>query len=140
MHRSRPTSCLRECYLRKANGHALGLLGRLHPAAVAQGRLGALIEIQALRALALSAPGDQAGPVAALTLGLQVGGRLEECGGLARQFGDQWKVASTATLQRPTSRRRSHAAADLASFGTARLARSPASDRPAFTEPRTQPA
>jgi protein-S-isoprenylcysteine O-methyltransferase Ste14 len=71
---------------------------------VAQGRLGALIEIQALRALALSASGDQAGAVAALTLGLQVGVQLEERG-LARQFGDQWK-AYASTVPRLIGRRR----------------------------------
>jgi LuxR family maltose regulon positive regulatory protein len=46
--------------------HALGLLGRLHAAARAQGRLGSLIEIQALRALALAGGGDEAAAVAVL--------------------------------------------------------------------------
>jgi LuxR family transcriptional regulator, maltose regulon positive regulatory protein len=45
---------------------ALGLLERLHALAAAQGRTGSLIEIQALRALARSASGDQAGALAAL--------------------------------------------------------------------------
>jgi len=45
---------------------ALGLLGRLHAAARAQGRLGSLIEIQALRALALAGGGDEAAAVAVL--------------------------------------------------------------------------
>jgi ATP/maltotriose-dependent transcriptional regulator MalT len=46
--------------------YALGLLGRLHAAARAQGRLGSLIEIQALRALALAGGGDEAAAVAVL--------------------------------------------------------------------------
>ena len=46
--------------------HALGLLGRLHAAARAQGRLGSLIEIQALRALALAGSGEEAAAVAVL--------------------------------------------------------------------------
>ena len=40
-------------------GPALGLLERLHAAAAAQGRTGSLIEVGALRALALAARGDQ---------------------------------------------------------------------------------
>jgi LuxR family transcriptional regulator, maltose regulon positive regulatory protein len=39
-------------------GPALALLERLHAAAAAQGRAGSIIEIQALRALALAAAGD----------------------------------------------------------------------------------
>ena len=38
---------------------AMGPLGRLHAAAVAQGRTGSLIEIGALRALALAASGEE---------------------------------------------------------------------------------
>jgi LuxR family maltose regulon positive regulatory protein len=45
---------------------ALELLARLHQLAAAQGRLGSVIEIQALRALALAAGGDQPGAVAVL--------------------------------------------------------------------------
>jgi LuxR family maltose regulon positive regulatory protein len=45
---------------------ALGLLERLHASAAAQGRLGSLIEIQALRALALAASGEEAGALAVL--------------------------------------------------------------------------
>jgi LuxR family maltose regulon positive regulatory protein len=45
---------------------ALGLLARLRAAAAAQGRLGSLIEIQALWALALAGSGDEAGAVAVL--------------------------------------------------------------------------
>jgi LuxR family maltose regulon positive regulatory protein len=45
---------------------ALALLERLHQAAVAQDRIGSVIEIQALRALALAAGGDEPAAVAAL--------------------------------------------------------------------------
>jgi LuxR family maltose regulon positive regulatory protein len=45
---------------------ALGLLERLHAAAVAQGRLASVIEILALQALARAAAGDERGALAAL--------------------------------------------------------------------------
>jgi LuxR family transcriptional regulator, maltose regulon positive regulatory protein len=45
---------------------ALGLLAQLHELAAGQGRIGSLIEILALQALALQAVGDQAGALAAL--------------------------------------------------------------------------
>jgi len=45
---------------------ALALLDRLHALAASQGRTGSVIEIQALRAVALAAAGDQAGAVATL--------------------------------------------------------------------------
>ena len=47
-------------------GQALALLDRLHLAATAQGRIGSIIEIGALRALALAARGDQAAGLDAL--------------------------------------------------------------------------
>jgi LuxR family maltose regulon positive regulatory protein len=47
-------------------GQALALLDRLHAAAAAQDRAGSLIEIGALRALALAASGDEDGAVDAL--------------------------------------------------------------------------
>jgi LuxR family transcriptional regulator, maltose regulon positive regulatory protein len=50
----------------QAPDRALGLLGRLHALAVAQGRVGSVIEIQALRALALAVRGDQAEALASL--------------------------------------------------------------------------
>jgi LuxR family maltose regulon positive regulatory protein len=46
---------------------ALALLQRLLDAAASQGRTGSIIEIQALRALALAARGDRAGALGALT-------------------------------------------------------------------------
>jgi LuxR family transcriptional regulator, maltose regulon positive regulatory protein len=50
----------------QAPEQALGLLGRLHALAAAQQRTGSLIEIQALRALALAGGGDERGALAAL--------------------------------------------------------------------------
>ena len=47
-------------------GQSLALLDRLHAAAKAQDRTGSLIEIGALRALALAATGDEAGAVTTL--------------------------------------------------------------------------
>ena len=47
-------------------GQALALLDRLHAAAAAQDRAGSLIEIGALRALALAASGEEADAVTAL--------------------------------------------------------------------------
>ena len=47
-------------------GQALLLLDRLHAAAAAQDRTGSIIEIGALRALALAASGEEAGAVTAL--------------------------------------------------------------------------
>ena len=47
-------------------GQALALLDRLHAAAAAQDRTGSLIEIGALRALALAASGEEAAAVTAL--------------------------------------------------------------------------
>jgi LuxR family transcriptional regulator, maltose regulon positive regulatory protein len=49
---------------------ALALLGRLHAAAIAQGRTASVIEIQALRALALAAAGEENAAVNALAQAL----------------------------------------------------------------------
>ena len=54
-------------------GPALTLLGRLHAAAAAQGRTGSVIEIQALRALALAAAGDENAAVDTLAQALMLG-------------------------------------------------------------------
>ena len=48
-------------------GEALALLDRLHTAALDQDRTGSVIEVGALRALALSASGDEAAAVTALS-------------------------------------------------------------------------
>jgi LuxR family maltose regulon positive regulatory protein len=52
---------------------ALALLKRLHAAATAQGRTGSVIEIQALRALALTATGEEERAVDALAQALMLG-------------------------------------------------------------------
>jgi LuxR family maltose regulon positive regulatory protein len=64
---------------------ALALLDRLHALAVAQGRTGGVIEIQALRAVALAAAGDQTGAVAALAETLM----LAHSQGYVRVFADE---------------------------------------------------
>jgi LuxR family maltose regulon positive regulatory protein len=56
-------------------GPALALLQRLLDAAARQGRTGSIIEIQALRALALAACGDHASALGALTEALTPAGR-----------------------------------------------------------------
>jgi LuxR family maltose regulon positive regulatory protein len=55
-----------------APDRALGLLERLHARAAAQGRLGSVLEVRALQALALAAAGDQAGALAALAEALSL--------------------------------------------------------------------
>jgi LuxR family transcriptional regulator, maltose regulon positive regulatory protein len=52
---------------------ALRLLERLHDLAAAQGRVGSVLEIQALQALALQGVGDQVGALAALAEALTLG-------------------------------------------------------------------
>jgi LuxR family maltose regulon positive regulatory protein len=64
---------------------ALALLRRLRTAAAVQGRLGSLIEIQALRALALAASGDEAGALAVLAEALT----LACPQGYVRMFADE---------------------------------------------------
>jgi DNA-binding NarL/FixJ family response regulator len=64
---------------------ALGLLARLHAVATVQGRTGSVIEIQALRALALAAAGEQADAVATLAEALT----LAQSGGHVRVFADE---------------------------------------------------
>jgi LuxR family maltose regulon positive regulatory protein len=63
---------------------ALGLLDRLY-AAAAQGRMGSIIEIQALLALALAAAGEEAGAVNTLAEALALG----QPQGYIRVFGDE---------------------------------------------------
>jgi LuxR family transcriptional regulator, maltose regulon positive regulatory protein len=64
---------------------ALGLLGRLRDLAVAEDRGGSLVEVEALRALALAAAGDQAGALAALAEAV----RLAAPEGYVRVFVDE---------------------------------------------------
>ncbi|HEX6520175.1 MAG TPA: LuxR C-terminal-related transcriptional regulator [Streptosporangiaceae bacterium] len=66
-------------------GPALTLLQGLLGAAASQGRTGSVIEIQALRALALAADGDRASALGALTEALTLAGRS----GYIRVFADE---------------------------------------------------
>jgi LuxR family maltose regulon positive regulatory protein len=66
-------------------GPALTLLRRLLDAAAGQGRLGSIIEIQALRALGLAARGDHASALGALAEALTLGRRH----GYVRVFADE---------------------------------------------------
>ncbi len=66
-------------------GPSLALLQRLLATAASQGRTGSIIEIQALRALALAARGDQASALAALTEALTLAGPQ----GYVRVFADE---------------------------------------------------
>ena len=67
------------------HGPALTLLERLLDAAASQGRTGSIIEIQALRALALAASGDHAGALGPLTESLVLARRH----GHVRVFADE---------------------------------------------------
>jgi LuxR family maltose regulon positive regulatory protein len=70
---------------------ALALLDRLHAVATAQGRTGSVIEIQALRALALAAAGERAGAVATLAETLTLAHRE----GYVRVFADEGAPMAT---------------------------------------------
>jgi LuxR family maltose regulon positive regulatory protein len=59
---------------------ALRLLDRLHAIATTQGRTGSVIEIQALRALAQQATGDEPGAITALTEALRSPTPRATCG------------------------------------------------------------
>jgi LuxR family maltose regulon positive regulatory protein len=80
---------------------ALALLDRLHALAAAQGRTGSVIEIQALRAVALAAAGDQAG--AATTLAGTLG--LASPEGYVRVFADEGAPMHTLGLVETLSER-----------------------------------
>jgi LuxR family transcriptional regulator, maltose regulon positive regulatory protein len=85
---------------------ALGLLERLGARAAAQRRTGNIIEIQALRALARSAGGDQAGALAALAEALTLGAAE----GYLRVFVDEGP-AMAALLRELAGRRQERPAA-----------------------------
>jgi LuxR family maltose regulon positive regulatory protein len=87
-------------------GAALTLLQRLAVAAASQGRTGSIIEIQALRALALAARGDHAGALDALTEALTLARRP----GYVRVFADEGApmralLSAARPDQRPPVRR-----------------------------------
>jgi ATP/maltotriose-dependent transcriptional regulator MalT len=72
-------------------GSALELLDRLHAAATAQDRVGSIIEIQALRALALIDDGDESDALTALTEALT----LAHPHGFVRVFADEGAPMAT---------------------------------------------
>jgi LuxR family maltose regulon positive regulatory protein len=110
---------------------ALALLGRLYAAASAQGRIGNVIEIQALRALALSADGDESEAVATLTAAL----KLAHSQGCVRVFVDEGAAMAALVGKLLAGQRAEHAGVpDLPVDYLGRLVR-------AFTQdaPRTHP-
>ncbi|HJY74962.1 MAG TPA: LuxR C-terminal-related transcriptional regulator [Streptosporangiaceae bacterium] len=81
-------------------GPALALLQRLLDAAASQGRLGSIIEIQALRALALAARGDHASALGALAEALTLARRH----GYVRVFADEGAPMRALLAQLPGAR------------------------------------
>ena len=81
-------------------GPALMLLQRLLGAAASQGRTGSVIEIQALRALALAACGDHAGALGALTEALTLACRH----GYVRVLADEGAPMRALLAQLPAAR------------------------------------
>jgi len=81
-------------------GPALTLLQRLADAAAGQGRTGSIIEIQALRALALAACGDHAGALGALTEAVT----LARPQGYVRVFADEGAPMRALVAQLPAAR------------------------------------
>jgi LuxR family maltose regulon positive regulatory protein len=81
-------------------GPALTLLQRLLDAAASQGRTGSIIEIQALRALALAAAGDHAGALGALTEALT----LAAPQGYVRVFADEGAPMRALLARLPAAR------------------------------------
>jgi LuxR family maltose regulon positive regulatory protein len=86
-------------------GPALTLLQRLLDAAASQGRAGSIIEIQALRALALAARGDHASAIAALTEALT----LAAPHGYVRVFADEGAPMRALLTARPDRQHAAHA-------------------------------
>ncbi len=108
-------------------GPALTLLGRLHAAATAQGRTGSVIEIQALRALALAAAGDENAAVDTLARALVLGYPR----GYVRVFADEGPPMSTLLGRLVAAQKADHNVARQVPLGClARLLR-------AFGEPPT---
>jgi LuxR family maltose regulon positive regulatory protein len=81
-------------------GPALALLRRLLGAADSQGRVGSIIEIGALRALALAACGDHAGALGALTEAVRLAGPQ----GYVRIFADEGTPMRALLAQLPVAR------------------------------------
>jgi len=111
-------------------GQALALLDRLHAAAAAQDRTGSLIEIGALRALALTASGDESGAVTTLAGALA----LACPQGYVRVFADEGPPMAALLGRLIAAQRTGRAAAEVPlgylarlqrAFGTGRSARDP---------------
>ena len=98
---------------------ALALLNRLHAAAAAQDRTGSLIEIGALRALALAASGEEAGAVAALAQALT----LACPQGYVRIFADEGPPMAALLGRLIAAQRAGQAAAEVPLGCLARLQR-----------------
>jgi LuxR family transcriptional regulator, maltose regulon positive regulatory protein len=81
-------------------GKALALLDRLLDAAAGQDRTGSIIEIQALRALALAARGEHAGAVGALTQAVGLAARP----GYIRVFADEGAPMRALLIRLPAAR------------------------------------
>jgi LuxR family transcriptional regulator, maltose regulon positive regulatory protein len=92
---------------------ALALLGRLHAAAIAQGRTGSVIEIQALRALALAAGGEEDAAVNALARALT----LACPQGYLRVFADEGPPMRALLARLITAQKAQQAAARDAPLG-----------------------
>jgi ATP/maltotriose-dependent transcriptional regulator MalT len=89
-------------------GPALALLQRLLGAAASQGRTGSIIEIQALRALALAASGDHASALGTLTEALTLARRP----GYIRVFADEGASMRALLTRLPVARPGQQHAAD----------------------------
>jgi LuxR family maltose regulon positive regulatory protein len=108
-------------------GQALALLDRLHAAAAAQDRTGSLIETGALRALALSVSGDEAGAVTALAGALA----LACPQGYVRVFADEGPPMAALLGRLIAAQRTGRAAAEVPLGYLARLQRAFGPGRPA---------
>jgi LuxR family transcriptional regulator, maltose regulon positive regulatory protein len=100
-------------------GPALALLDRLYAAAAAQDRVASLIEIGALRALALAASGEEAAAVAALAGALT----LACSQGYVRVFADEGAPMATLLARLIAAQRSGGAAAEVPLGCLARLER-----------------
>ena len=100
-------------------GPALALLDRLYAAAAAQDRVGSLIEISALRALALAASGEEAAAVTALAAALT----LASPQGCIRVFADEGPPMAALLARLIAARRSGGAAAEVPLGCLARLQR-----------------
>ena len=108
-------------------GQALALLDRLHAAAAAQDRAGSLIEIGALRALALAATGKEAAAVAALAGALT----LTCPQGYVRVFADEGSPMAALLSRLIAAQRTGQAAAEVPLGCLARLQQAFDTEHPA---------